>query len=330
MTFTVSSQLAGSVAVLALLLGLQAYIYWLLRGARRRGTYSPLTEDLLRLPGHALRIRRDKLLDEMTEIYLGFLFVTIPAVVLLSMSKHWFVRSLIGAVAIAALVYIAIRIARLVDRIRAVSLGLECEEYTGQGLNLLLRDGAFVIHDIPYRYGNIDHVVVGHGRALAVETKGRRKPTGPGSQTSRDANVRFDGRSLSFAGVETAEPIDQARRHAKFLAEAIEKRCGFRFEVLPVVAIPWWYIDAPQVERGGVLVVNPKRAKALIRVASMYPKWNLDATTVIGRRIERDQPGVSPAVAEPRVGIRSSRARRLLARSHGRPPSSRSLRSSYV
>ena len=61
-------------------------------------------------------------------------------------------------------------------RYHTTTKGLRGEEYTGQELNFLMRDGAYVFHDIPYKYGNIDHVVVCQSRILAVETKAYSKP----------------------------------------------------------------------------------------------------------------------------------------------------------
>ena len=54
--------------------------------------------------------------------------------------------------------------------------GVEAEIATGQELSLLMRDGAWVFHDIPYQYGNIDHVIVSRGSIFAIETKGYSKP----------------------------------------------------------------------------------------------------------------------------------------------------------
>ena len=68
---------------------------------------------------------------------------------------------------------------------------------------------------------------------------------------------------LSFAGYRTDKPIAQAKRHAKYLKSAIQKYCGFSFEVLPVVAVPGWHVDGPSGKCDGVLVINPKRARVL-------------------------------------------------------------------
>jgi hypothetical protein len=51
------------------------------------------------------------------------------------------------------------------------SLGAEAERWTAGELRKLDRRRWRVFHDVPLRYGNVDHVVIGHGRVYAVETK---------------------------------------------------------------------------------------------------------------------------------------------------------------
>ena len=266
MTLTVPASLVALLAVILSVATFCALVMWQLHRARRRGTWSPLTEDLLRLPGHSLRLEADALQDRLVERYVGI--VGASAVLAGVWLVHddarvrWAATVLVGA----RMLYVLSRVPALVERHRRVALGRECEEYVGSELNLLMRDGAFVFHDIPYRHGNIDHVVVGHDRVLVVETKGRRKPRAVGAaahERSREARVRFDGRRLCFPDGATDQPIEQARRHAAHVREAIRRECGFECRVTPVVALPGWFVDAVPCEPDGVLVVNAKRARAL-------------------------------------------------------------------
>lgn len=50
-------------------------------------------------------------------------------------------------------------------------MGGTAEEWTAEELEALDRRRWRVFHDVPVRYGNIDHVVVGPGRVYAIETK---------------------------------------------------------------------------------------------------------------------------------------------------------------
>ena len=75
--------------------------------------------------------------------------------------------------------------------------------------------------------------------------------------------MHFDGRALRFPDRVTDEPIEQARRHATHLREAIRRRHGFEIPVVPVVALPGSFVESVPYEESGVLVVNPKLAKVL-------------------------------------------------------------------
>ena len=138
--------------------------------------------------------------------------------------------------------------------------GLRGEEYTGQELNFMMRDGAFVFHDIPYKYGNIDHIVVCPSRILAVETKAVSKPQKANSE-KRECEVSFDGEKLTIPGHSDADPIKQAKAHASYLRKLIKKECGVDYPVTPVVALPGWMV----LNEGdwNLLVLNPKRARPL-------------------------------------------------------------------
>ena len=264
MISTASPLLIGSLLATVAVIAFGALLVWQLHRARRRGTYSPLTEDLLRLPGHGLRREADALGDRVLELYLRFVAMGVL------LGGAWFIDGGVGirwtaTVLVGAVMLWTLRqVPSLVRKFHDVSLGREGEEYVGQELNLLMRDGAFVFHDIPYRWGNIDHVV-GHDRVLVVETKARRKPRGSDGERSREARVRFDGTHLVFPDGRTDEPIEQARRHADHVRAVLGRLVGAPVRVVPVVALPGWYVESVPFEQGGVLVVNAKRAKVLRR-----------------------------------------------------------------
>jgi hypothetical protein len=50
-------------------------------------------------------------------------------------------------------------------------MGGDAEEWTAEELEALDRRVWRVFHDVPVRYGNVDHVAVGPGRVYAIETK---------------------------------------------------------------------------------------------------------------------------------------------------------------
>ena len=59
------------------------------------------------------------------------------------------------------------------------------------------------------------------------------------------------------------ESIEQAKRHAKHLESAIQKRCGINFPVMPVVSLPGWKIEIDSSVTPDILIINPKRGRAL-------------------------------------------------------------------
>lgn len=247
------STLAAVVIFIAFLL----FYFWY---HRRKQMFSPFTEDSLRLPGHSVRIMYSQTGDNLLLLYFLFTFVFV------GIPFFWIVldgllRYVFTAAALACGVFILYKVWKQIGMLRSYGLGREGEEYTGQELNLLMRAGAFVFHDIPYKYGNIDHIVIGNNKIFVVETKAIRKPWSKDSN-SKEAKVFFDGKVLKFPNFTTAKPVDQAMLHAEFLSDILRKKCESEIPVIAVVALPGWYIENEN-KFENVLVINPKRGKAL-------------------------------------------------------------------
>lgn len=262
------SDTALTVSILFVLIGLffSAFYFHLLI-FRRKGRFSPFTEDFFRLPGHSVRLTHSEYKDDLLLLYMFFCLSEV-AMVLIALFVGG-VQGLISVImAVGVLVYCVVKLNALYANLQATRLGYEGEEYTGQELNLLMLRGAYVFHDIPYKYGNIDHIVIGHDKVFAVETKAIRKPAIAGTRESKEAKVRFDGTVLKFPHFQTKKPVEQARMHAKYLSEVIEKKCGFSYPVYPVIALPGWHITVKTKSSDPtthpVLVINPKRGKALL------------------------------------------------------------------
>lgn len=92
-------------------------------------------------------------------------------------------------------------------------------------------DGCRVFHDIPYQYGNIDHVVVSHSGVYSINTKLRGRPTGDGN-----AHIIVDHGSnvIRFPDHEGPIPTGQLGREAKCLAEHLTKSVGESVKVEPM------------------------------------------------------------------------------------------------
>ena len=228
--------------------------------SRHKNTYSPFTEDALRPPGHALRIKHTEFADAIGEHYGYFLFATtclIAVIALLSGTQQLVLTTLL----LVTMALLLLRLWKLYGTAQEIKLALEGEEYTGQELNLLMLGGAHVFHDIPGQGGvNIDHIVIAKDKVFVVETKARRKPQS--STGGRNSTVIYDGEYLKFPDTTTDQPLIQARTQADFLNAAIQKNCQLDFPVKAVVSLPGWFIEN-ETKTNSVLVINPKRGKAL-------------------------------------------------------------------
>jgi len=116
-----------------------------------------------------------------------------------------------------------------------------------------MAEGCVVLHDFPADGFNIDHVIVAPNAVFAVETKSRKKPGEKGRDSAR---VDYDGKELRFPGWVETEPLEQARRQARWLASFLASGAGDTVPVIPVLAFPGWYVEMAQEARGADVIVN--------------------------------------------------------------------------
>jgi hypothetical protein len=235
-------------------------LHWLVRRERNKQKFSPFTEPSLRSPGYTLGQRLDEVRESLSEPLLGLLlgpvfYVTIANQI--STLSKVILALVLGA---AMLVFVKQFRSRLAIA-QNLRLGLDGEVYTGQELNFLMREKAYVFHDIPYTYGNIDHVIVSTGGIFVVETKAVRKPASKDGR--RQSKVTYENGKLHFPNFSAESPIKQARLHSEYMHAFLKRKTAMDIPVTPVVALPGWFITSN--EKNGVLVINPKRGKALIK-----------------------------------------------------------------
>ena len=156
-------------------------------------------------------------------------------------------------------VFVLLRQARLhVLTMRRCREGLAAELATAHGLQSLIPEGLLVFHDLPADGFNIDHVVVSKSVVFAIETKSRKKPAATGKASAR---VRYDGKALHFPDHVATKPLEQAARQARWLAEHLSGATGNPVRVIPVLALPGWFVEqAVSLPLAGndVRVINPK------------------------------------------------------------------------
>jgi hypothetical protein len=137
--------------------------------------------------------------------------------------------------------------------------GWTAEHVTGLQLNRLVTQGCVVLHDLPADNFNIDHVVIAPRGVFAVETKSFRKPR-YASEDRNDAShqVNYDGKALVFPDFATREPIEQASRQAQWLRRVLRDALEREVPVLPVVALPGWFVvRCEEGKRAAVQVFTP-------------------------------------------------------------------------
>jgi hypothetical protein len=244
--------------VLALMLG---SVFLTRKLMVRRDRQSPIKKDMLRGPGHTLREKIDDLVwDFAALLALGPL---VPLALYAMYLQHRLAGgspslATVGTYAIAAAAVVAFstyKLIRILMETRRLRLGLEAEIVAAEELNLLMRSGYSVFHDVPGDGPfNVDHVVAGPAGVFAIETKGRMQRTEP---AGKDGHVlRSDGTKLEFPGWSDKKPIEQASRNARWLSQWLSSATGEPVRVEPVVLLPGWYVK--RSDWSGVPVLNPK------------------------------------------------------------------------
>lgn len=214
---------------------------------------APLTFELRNLPGEHARSEAARHNEEFTEtagltLMLGPLMLSGWLIARLqSGGVDWTALrfgtgdAIFAVVTAGLLAWTVVRLIRSGRARRRYLDGLQAELAVAQCLTPLIADGAMVFHDFPTGKGNIDHIVVGRSAVFAIETKWRRKP----AQTGRDAaRVQFDGQQLLFPHHAETKPVEQARYQGEWLAKFLKSGLGESVPVLPMLALPGWYVES--------------------------------------------------------------------------------------
>lgn len=153
---------------------------------------------------------------------------------------------------------------KTMDSIRDHRLGLYGERLVADQLTSLLADGYQVYHDVPCLGGsgpfNLDHVVVGKGLVVVVETKTYRKPR---NVAGDDHKVRYDDERLHWPDKTSTQQLEQVQRNARWLRDELKKKLDLDVPVKAALTIPGWYVigGSPQAP---VLVEGTKRLPRFI------------------------------------------------------------------
>lgn len=267
-------QLVVSFLVLAITFAGPAVAIVMLLRRKRAGLAvrrSPLTEDLLRGPGHSLRKKLEESRIDVAFDLTALMVIpnTLLAFYLLHLqfrrtpARPWVyvTLGLLGLLIIGWSIRSLLRKSREMDKLRK---GLDAEIAVGQELDQLMRQGAAVFHDFPAEKFNIDHVVIAPEGVFCVETKGYSKPVDKGGRAV--AQVDFDGNMLHFPNWQTAKPIEQAERNAQWFGKWLAASTGTEMPITPVLALPGWYVNRKGF--GAVRVFSGKALSSLLKAGT--------------------------------------------------------------
>jgi Nuclease-related domain len=225
----------------------------------------PQTEKLLRPPGYSLSIKFDEGADKMV-------FDLLKAVFLGAMSGACAILAYRLLVLHAPVLWLAIcfpflvlfivacvkathRTFDLFQEGRNIRLGMRGEQAVAEALNGASSVGFHSFHDLcDEKIGNIDHIAVGTRGIFLVETKARSRRASRNGQ--REHEVIYDGSFLQFPFFKTDEPIEQAKRNAKWLSNYLEKKTGESVWVEPLVVLPGWFVRISEKGDFPVKVMN--------------------------------------------------------------------------
>jgi len=231
-----------------------------------RGNKLPLTKRYLRPPGESLRLRIEALDGKILDTTLWLLatpaLLAIGVYALLTDSLP--VGSVIIALALAAMIYLSLRLEKQAKLRRDHYLGFLGERAVGEELNQLMAEGWSVFHDVPFHDNpgskpfNVDHVVLGQGGLFAIETKTRRKRKESGGH-----EVTFNGHALEYPWGSENFGIKQVRERAHHLGQWLSKKLQTEIAATPVLILTGWYVR--RTGKNNLVVINEAEIPTLFR-----------------------------------------------------------------
>ena len=216
-------------------------VLWVGRRRRRDARRSPLTEELLHVPGEQAQREADRLMDVAGQRLLVTVLIgpmMLAGWALQRVDRRLFrfgvAEAILLVIVFVVAAWAAWSAAKLLRERRDYLDGLAAERATAQALTPLMSKGCVIYHDIPTKGFNLDHVVVGPAAVFMIETKSRRKPTAPGKAS---AAVKFNGEALEFPGWRETKMLDQARAQSRWLSDYLYQKTGERVPVESVLAV---------------------------------------------------------------------------------------------
>lgn len=260
-----------------LLFALMATVWWRRRLRRAKLPFDTRFERVSRLPGEGARSKIEKFTDDLiNDAFASFfapwaLIVTTAVVIRYAKPTGTVLIGTVLALPLVTFILLVLFVVRMSRRIMERSdwhLGQYGERNVADNLEPLRQRGWRVFHDVPaQRKGvkfNIDHVVVGPGGVIAVETKTPRRPEMANS-SSENHVVDYDGEKLRWpTGKIDYDKPRKAKARADWLKDWLKEQDVPVRDVFAVLAIPWWLVRIPPGSNFDTPAVNPGQLVGLI------------------------------------------------------------------
>ena len=192
------------------------------------------------IPGEWARVKGTVL--GLWPLFLG-VFVAGASLAVFLLSPLW------GAgLFVVAILYIIWSLMKGLRRVERFFKGARGEEKVS-GILACLPDTYHVFNDFAVGRTHVDHVVVGPGGVLSIETKFWR-----GKVTIEDGHILLDGQ------LPDRSPVHQAVREATLVRKALEER-GWKGFVTPVLAFASDSFNARRANLNGTVVINSNEIK---------------------------------------------------------------------
>lgn len=271
------------------------WAYW--RQCVRRAR--PRPDKMLSGPGDSQRELIDQLNEKTASAAVWWVAISVAAIGAIMAPRLTGVEPLTGpdlfALPVLALVLLFIPTFAMVRNCRERQIRrhkLDAELTAGREINLLLRDGFHVFHDVPEGSGNVDHVVVGLSGVFAVESVGRPVPDlGRGFI---DAKVIYDGENLFFPpkNVRESEAVKQSRRQAIAMERWLGDALGWSVQVRPALALPGWFVERKRPDDLVLLYGQVNHYARILRGPTVFtPEQVAEIVLVMGAKCR----GIDPA-----------------------------------
>ncbi len=237
------------------------YIFFKKIQQSRANDRDPIDNDMpIRLPGHSLFIKMEKVHEKVTDkiVFLVFPTMAHAGVFYLlfenSSADEWTFILLFG-VETGIIALLGLQLWKLLNELKSYQLGYRGEVFVSQLLQPLTLMGYRVYHDIEIGDEKIDHVLINDSGVFCLDTNMHQI-----SKESGSNEAVFDGRNLIFPSGTDSSAILLVQRNASLLSKLLKQKLGESIPVYPILLLPGWKVN--RTGKGPVNVVNPKELPA--------------------------------------------------------------------